>query len=73
MYIPGVLERVRVRGEPHYFLVVRVDQEQQYAQVVPLPSYRDRVRAFPFHMLERLDIPVDPPASTPPPSKSRAS
>jgi hypothetical protein len=52
MYVPSVLDRVRVKGEARMFLVVRVDEANQCADLAPWGEQYRQIQHFPFSIIE---------------------
>jgi hypothetical protein len=66
LYFPRARERVQVIGRSGVFLVVRVDEKQQVADLFPLHFAIYIEEGVPFSDLEpyREDVPVDQADST---------
>ena len=54
MHIPGLLERVRLRGLDEVYLVTRVDHEGQVADLLPIVYGKRRLDSVPFAIMEEI-------------------
>ena len=54
MHVPGLLERVRITGLGEVYLVTRVSEAKQWADLLPIVYGRDLVRCCPFTFLEAI-------------------
>jgi len=54
MHVPGVFERVRLCGLDEVYLVTRVDQETQVADLLPLVYGNRTVESVPFLAIVQL-------------------
>jgi len=54
MHVPGVFERVRLCGLDEVYLVTRVDQEAQVADLLPLIYGHRLVESVPFRAMEPI-------------------
>lgn len=48
MYVPSVVERVRVKGSDEIFLVTRIDRQNENAHLIPLRGSNDDQIDVPF-------------------------
>ena len=54
MYVPGLMERVRVTGLGEVFLVTRVDEEEKEADLLPIVYGRQPLKQVAFLYLEPI-------------------
>ena len=54
MHVPGIFERVRLGGLDEVYLVTRVDQEAQVADLLPLIYGHGTVESVPFLVMEQI-------------------
>jgi hypothetical protein len=54
MHVPGLLERVRLMGLDEVYLVTRVDQRAQVADLLPIIYGQWRLDSVPFLAMEPM-------------------
>jgi hypothetical protein len=54
MHVPGLLERVRISGVDEVFLVTRVDDAAQEADLLPIVYGNDLLKRVPFVLIEAI-------------------
>ena len=54
MYVPGLMERVRITGLSDVFLVTRVDEEEKVANLLPIVYGRLPLERVAFLFLEPI-------------------
>lgn len=48
MYVPSVVEKVRIQGSDEIFLVTRIDRQSENAHLIPLRGSSDQQIDIPF-------------------------
>ena len=54
MHVPGLLERVHLLGYDEVYLVTRVDQETQVADLLPMIYGERQLESVPFLVMEAI-------------------
>jgi hypothetical protein len=54
MHLPGLMERVRLRGFEDVYLVIRVDCEAQAADLLPIVYGHRVLKSVPFEAVEAI-------------------
>ena len=60
MYVPSLLERVRLGTKGELYLVTRVDHDEQVASIAPVVYGGPALKAVPFASLEQVAGHVPP-------------
>lgn len=55
MYVPRILDRVRVKDQPGIFLLVRVDQTRELVDVMKVEKPDARIKDIPFSAIEPFE------------------